>query len=88
MISNLEGTYTILQGRHIRVERNSWLITTIDDDYNSIVDPGEQTQKQALDPSRICGREIICPQTAKGWTRTGMVSNKMFKQVEYESACR
>ena len=29
-------------------ERNSWLITTIDDDYNSIVDPGETTQKQAL----------------------------------------
>ena len=44
-----EGTHnTLFYHKVYTSERNSWLITTIDDDYNSIVDPGETTQKQAL----------------------------------------
>ena len=50
MISNLKAHIhnTLLYHKVDTSERNSWLITTIDDDYNSIVDPGETTQKQAL----------------------------------------
>ena len=50
MISNLKAHIhnTLFYHKVDTSERNSWLITTIDDDYNSIVDPGETTQKQAL----------------------------------------
>ena len=62
-----EGTHnTLFYHKVYTSERNSWLITTIDDDYNSIVDPGEQHKnKLSSSWSSHMRRRIICPQTAE-----------------------